>query len=683
MNYMAATGSRPDVTAVRHERYAIVGYGFRMPGGIHTADDFWRLLSQRDFIREPVADRYGRGYEPVLDEPGPSRFASAYEGLMRGDEPYMFDCRLFGMSTREAGVMDPQIRMLLTCTWEAFEQAGWDHARLRNSRTGVFVGAQISSSGNWRPPLGPDEFSLTGTSLDMLPNRISYTFNLMGPSATYFTACSSGATALHAAVTALACGDCDQAVVGAATYLGSAMASACFGNLGVISPDSGCRSFDATANGYMRSEGVFIYLVKPLAAAEADGDRILAVIAGTAVNTAGAADGATGSGPGRMITAPTQHAQVELMRAACARAGISPGEVDYLEAHATGTRVGDRIEGNAIGEVFGGQDRPAPVRVASVKSNLGHMEASAFTCALLKVLLMFEHRTYAPISRHFAVPNPDIDFTGLRVQTECEAFGERPVAVGINSFGFGGANGHCLLTEYRPARAPAYPAPAAPEAGYMLPLSARTPEALRQSARALGECLAGDPAFDLYTLAGNLGRRRTHFAARAAFAAADMPGLVAQLEAFAENPAPAGTVAEGEPQVLMVFAGQGTQWAGCGRDLYASAPAFRKAVDAVDAAWRAHAGSSLRDACFGAPQSRLDQTHLAQPVIFMLEVALVELLKTWGVHADCVVGHSAGEVAAAYAAGIYTLEEATRLIFHRAALQQRTAGSGPDAGRRA
>ena len=659
-------------------RYAIVGYGFRMPGGIYTAEGFWQLLTQREFVREPIARRYGRGYEPVLGNPGPSRFAACYEGLMRGDEPYMFDCRLFGMSTREASVMDPQMRMLLTCTWEALEQAGRDQAGLRNSRTGVFIGAQISSSGNWRPLLGPDEFVITGTSLDMLPNRISYAFNLMGPSAAYLTACSSGATAMHAAITALNAGDCDQAVVGASSFLGSALASAGFGQLGVISPDSGCRSFDATANGYMRAEGVFVYLVKPLAAAERDGDRILAVIAGTAVNTAGAADGAAGSGPGRMITAPTQHAQVELMRAACARAGLSPNDVDYIEAHATGTRVGDRIEGNAIREVFGGETRTVPLRVASVKSNVGHMEAAAFTCALLKALLMFEHRMYAPISRHYAVPNPDIDFTGLRVQTECESFGEGPVTIGINSFGFGGANGHCLLTEYRPEREPAYSRPVAPDAAYLVPLSARTPEALKQSAAALREVLAEEPDFDLYTLAGNLSRRRTHFAARTAFAATGLPELIERLEAFAEDPLPVSTVSDAQtaPRVLMVFAGQGTQWAGCGRELYQTEPVFRRAVDAVDAAWRGHAGFSLRDACFTASSERLDQCQLAQPVIFMIEVALVELLKTWGVYAGCVIGHSAGEVAAAYAAGLCSLEEATRLVFHRATLQQRTAGSG-------
>ena len=565
-------------------RYAIVGYGFRMPGGIGTAGDFWQLLS-------------GRG------------FAAAHEGLMRGDEPYLFDAGLFGLSARAASTLEPSLRMLLTCTWEALEQAGWDHAELPGSRTGMFV-----------------------SSLDVPLGQLSSAFSLMGLPGAYLTACSSGVTALHAAVTALGHRDCDQAIVGAA------------------------------------SEGVFVYLVKPLATAERDGDRILALIAGTAVNTAS-----------------TQPAQASLMRAACARAGLSPGDVDYIEAHATGSLAGDRIEGNAIRAVFGGEDRAVPLRMASVKSNVGHMEAAAFTCALLKVLLMFEHRTYAPVSGQFAVPSPDIDFTGVRVQTECEPFGAGPVTVGINSFGSGGASGHCLLTEYRPDRGRPGRRPAAPDAAYLIPLSARTPEALTQTAAALHDLITNEPApdLDLYTLAGNLSRRRTHFAARAAFAAASLPQLAERLDAFARDPSPAsprpasdGTGRSGPPRILMVFAGQGTQWAGCGRALYDTEPVFRRAVDAVDAAWRDLAGFSLRDACFTASQEDLDEVQLAQPVIFLIEVALAELLKTWGVHPDGVIGHSAGEVAAAYAAGIYSLAEATRLIFHRAVLQQRTAGSG-------
>ena len=368
------------------EPFAIAGYSYRMPGGIRSDEDFWQLLQTRDIVREPITGRYGRGYRPIgkssdLD----SRFASSYEGLIRDGEELLFDCRLFGMSVQEASYMDPQIKLLLTCAWETFERAGWDLHRLRNSHTGVFVGAQMSSAATWRQ-VDVNMFGVPGRSSAMLANRISYHFNLMGPSMACMTACSASLSALHEALNAIRYGDCEQALVGGVTYLGSPSTSIGASALGIIGPDGKCYSFDAAANGYMRSEGVFVVAIKPLAAAERDGDRIHAVIEATALNTAGTADAARGLGQARYITAPTRHAQVAVMRAGCARAGITPHDVDYVEAHATGTQIGDRIEGNAIGEVYGGFERKEPLRLASVKSNVGHMEASAFHCSLLKVV---------------------------------------------------------------------------------------------------------------------------------------------------------------------------------------------------------------------------------------------------------------------------------------------------------
>ena len=253
---------------------------------------------------------------------------------------------------------------------------------MRNSPTGVFIGAQVPAVANWRPQHGATEYSVSGISLAMLANRVSHYFNLMGSSATYCTACSAGLSALHAAMNALACGDCEQALVGAVTYLGSGRLSSSLNLMGVISPEGTCHSFDAEANGYMRSEGSFVFAIKPLAAAERDGDPIYAVIEATVVNAAGAADGTVGLAPGRFISAPTRHAQIQLMHEAPARAGRTPREFDYVDAQATGTEVGDRIEGNAIAEAFGGFERKCPLRVSSVKSNVGHMEAVAFHCAL-------------------------------------------------------------------------------------------------------------------------------------------------------------------------------------------------------------------------------------------------------------------------------------------------------------
>ena len=656
---------------------AIVGYSHRLPGGLRTDEEFWRLLSEREIVREPITDRYGRGYRPIGEFSGPGRFASPWEGLIRDDVEKLFDRGLFGLSQNEMLVMDPQLRMLLTCSWETFERAGWDLHSLRNSGTGVFIGAQVPPVASWRPLRGASPFDVTSISVAMLANRVSYHFNLTGPSTTSCTACSSSLTALHAAMNALHCGDCEQAIVGSVNYLGTTRLSVCFNALGVISPDGKCHSFDAEANGYLRSEGAFTYAIKPLEAAERDGDRICAVVEATAVNAAGAADDSVGLAQGRYITAPTRHAQVQLMQQAAARAGRGPGDFDYIEAHATGTVVGDRIEGNAIASAFGGGPRDVPLRISSVKSNVGHMEAAAFHCALLKVILMMERRVFAPTSRNFLVPNPEIDFEScpMQVQVACEPFPERPVVVGINSFGFGGANGHCVVREYRPPRPIGRSVALAPEAGFMIPLSARTSAALVRSAERLRDTL-GERDIDLYTLAGNLGRRRTHFASRTSFAVKTREDLVAALDAFVRDPAPVAAVDEGERRLTMVFAGQGTQWAGCGRVLYDADPVFRRAVDGIEAHWREHAEFSLREAAFSAPQEALDEVGLAQPVIFMIQCALVELLKTWGVYPDSVVGHSSGEVAAAYASGILSLAEATRLVFHRATQQQPTAGSG-------
>ena len=657
---------------------AIVGYSYRMPGGIRTDADLWRLLYERDIVQEPVIDRYGKGYRPIGGFSGPGRFASPYEGLILDGEELLFDYRLFGMSLYEAENMDPQMKLLLTCTWETFEQVGWDLHSLHNSPTGVFIGTQAPVAGSWRSLHGVNEYSNAGISLAMQANRISYHFNLVGPSMSCCTACSAGLSALHTAMNALRCGDCQQAVVGSANYLGGSASSLGFNALGVISPDGKCYSFDAKANGYMRSEGVFVFAIKPLAAAERDGDPIHAVVEATALNTAGGGDVTGGLASQPSIFTPSRPAQVELMRIAWDRAGCFPQEFDYIEAHATGTPVGDPIEGNAIVEAFSGfKGEEMPLRVSSIKSNVGHMEAAAFHCSLLKVVLMMQRRTFAPISRNFLELNPEIDFGGrnIKVQTSCEPFPERPVVVGINSFGFGGANGHCVVREYRPAQTRIWSVALAPEAGYMIPLSARTSEALVQSARQLQEAL-GEQTADLYTLVGNLSSYRTHFPVRTAFAVRSREELAERLNTFAQEGEPITTVSEGERRLAMVFSGQGTQWAGCGRVLYDADPVFRRVIDAIEEHWREHSDFSLREACFSAPQAALNECELAQPAIFMIQCALVELLKTWGVYPDCVVGHSSGEVAAAYACGALSLAEATQLVYHRATLQQRTAGSG-------
>ncbi len=663
----------------RQKPIAITGYSYRLPGGLYTDEDFWSVLKERKIVQERISDRFGRGYQPIDNMDCFSRFASPYEGLIRNNEESLFDPNLFGISKNECLYIDPQAKMMLNCTWEAFEHAGLNFKNLKNSATGVFIGSETPAIANWRSPLGNNEYSPLAVSLAILANRVSYQFNLMGSSMTYCTACSAGLSALHSALLALNAGDCEMALVGAVHYLGATRYSSGTKQLGVISPDGKCYSFDAKANGYMRAEGCFAFVLKPLESAQHDGDRIFAVIEASAVNSAGAADDATGLTQGRYITAPTRHAQVDLIRTALGRANRDPQEIDYLEAHATGTVVGDRIEGNAISEAFSNSKRNESLRISSVKSNIGHLEPAAFNASLLKVILMMQRRTFAPISQNFLEPNPEIDFEScpMHVLTRCEPFPNRQTVVGINSFGFGGANGHCVVSEYRPKQKRVWSIPLAPESGYMIPISARNSEALIQSVQNLGEFLDKNPV-DLYTLAGNLSRRRTHFGMRTSLCALNVSQLQEKIHNFGDTKKAIASIASTSEtrKIAMIFSGQGTQWVGCGKSLYFVNPVIRKAVDRIDKFWLEHSDVSLREVCFDSTQDQLNEARYAQPVIFMIQCALVELFKTWGVYADVVVGHSSGEVAAAYASGVLTLGEATEVIFHRARLQQRTAGSG-------
>ncbi len=662
----------------RHDdlKVAVVGYAYQMPGGIRNDEDFWKLLCDRSFIQNPIKDRYGRGYLPIGGYFGPNRIISQYEGhVLDGDEG-LLDHKFFGISYNEFMNLDGQTRMLLTNSWQAIEHAGWTLNELHNSKTGVFVGSQTPAVANYRELYGVSEYTVPVGSLAMLANRISYHFNLMGTSMTCCTACSAGLSALHTAMNAIRIGDCEKALVCAVNYLGTARLSCSFSQMGIISPDGACRSFDAEANGYMRSEGAFVYAIKPLSVAENDGDEIYAVIESTTLNTAGSADESMGMAPGRTITAPTIHSQKYLMREAAIRAGRKLVEFDYIEAHATGTEVGDAIEGNAIAEAYGGQDRAAPLRVSSVKSNIGHMEAAAFHGALLKVILMMKHRTFAPTSHNYVIRNPAIDFHScpMVVQTECEDFPERGTVFGINSFGFGGANGHCVISEYRPNKPRQWSIPLAPTNTVMIPVSARNSESLTSLVSDLRNSIYKSCP-DLYTLAGNLSTRRTHFACRTAFTVNNHQELIEALDTFPDNH-PTSMVDENNDRLVMVFTGQGAQWKGCGRELYDANPVFKRVIDAIDDIWRTHSSFSLRDACFNAKQAHLDECKLAQPVTFLLQCSILELLKTWGVYPDCVIGHSSGEVAAAYATGALSLEDATHLVYARSSLQQRTAHSG-------
>jgi thioester reductase-like protein len=659
---------------------AIIGYSHHLPGGIKTDDDFWQLLKQRNIVQVDIATRYGPGLAPCDGQYAPNKLASRFESLITDDDDLKFDSKFFAMSHIEAANADPQHKMMLLCCWEASEMAGLDLHRLKNSDTGVYIGTQSSAAGNWRPVGGPNDFSIIGSCSEMLANRVSYFFNLMGPSASYFTACSAAITALHAAVNGLSLGECSLAFFGGANYLGSASASSGFNALGVISPEGVCKSFDDTANGYLRGEGVFGYVLKRLSDAERDGDKIYGVIRGVHTNTAGGTLDVAGLGAGRYITAPTAYGQIKLLVDAYARAEISLESLHYFEAHATGTQLGDAIEGNAIGKFFEHKGRRKPLHVSSVKSNIGHLEAASFTAGLLKALLMLQHRQFAPISKNFKTPNHNIPFESynLNVLTECEPFPDEPVRIGINSFGFGGSNGHCIIEEYRPEITYSYsthPVPNVKAPYALIPLSAKSHEALVSMSQDLVQRLEQWDV-SLYDLAANLSTRRTAFPCRKTLSVNSISALQQQLNDFVSQETQTVPALESEPRLLMIFPGQGAQWAGCGIALYKNNVVFAKVVDTFDSYWLHYADFSIKEAMFSATQDELTECALAQPVTCMIQIALFESFKAWGVHPDGVLGHSAGECAAAYASGLFTLEQVCRLVYIRSRLQQTTAGSG-------
>jgi acyl transferase domain-containing protein/acyl carrier protein len=655
------------------------------------------LESGVDAITEVPAERWDvrAFYDPDSSRPGKtySRWGGFVEGIDR------FDPHFFGIAPREAALMDPQQRLLLEVAWEGLEDAGLPLERVAGSRAAVFIG--ISSfdypvlGTSFRDRGGIDAYSNTGGSLSIAANRISYALDLRGPSAAVDTACSSALVAVHLACRSIWEDGAPLALAGGVNALLLPDWYVGFCRAGMLSASGRCRAFDAGAGGFVRSEGAGVVVLKPLAQALADGDRVYAVIRGTAVNQ----DGRT---PG--MTVPSQEAQEALVRAACHDAGVPPRAVRYVEAHGTGTPVGDPIEARALGTVLS-EGRPAgqPCLVGSVKTNIGHLEAGAGIAGLIKVALALHHRRI-PGNLHFERPNPAIDFDALRlrVPTRCEPWpaGDGPALAGVNAFGFGGTNAHVVLQEAPPAheaersyrngvaRANGYHGganglgasrngsrvdrPVAGAQAWLVPVSARGPEALRESARTWAEFVGRCPDdVGLDAIAASAALRRTHHDHRLAIVAASKAELAERLREFAEGRAPAG-LAEGRaaaarrPRVAFVCSGQGPQWWAMGRQLLRDEPTFRAAVARCDTFVRRLAGwSLLEELTADESRSRMTVTAVAQPCLFALQVALAELWASWGVRPEAVVGHSVGEVAAAYIAGVFGLEDAVRVIVHR------------------
>ncbi|RQR39208.1 type I polyketide synthase [Burkholderia sp. Bp9142] len=662
-----------------NKQIAIIGMACRFPGGVESPDDFWQLLrDERDAVTAIPPDRFGTAFyqHPSKREPGKSYTFAA--GVV--DDVAGFDAEFFGISPREAAQMDPQQRLLLELAWEAFEDAGVRPAAMRGRDCGVFVGVAGMDYGNRNMDdmNTIDPYSATGNTLSIASNRVSYLFDLRGPSMSVDTACSSSLVALHQAVRALQSGETAMALAGGVNLLLHPFGFVSFSKASMLSPRGRCRAFDATGDGYVRAEGGAFVLLKPLDQALADGDTIHAVIAGSGVNSDGHSHGG--------INVPAAATQADLLRTVYRRAGVDPRTLAYLEAHGTGTAVGDPIEARAlIDAVSGGRPGSDPLLIGSVKTNIGHLETASGMAGLLKAVLCLKHRA-VPRSLHFDTPNPGIDFEGGRLRvvdrfTPLER-GDAPLTIGINSFGFGGTNAHVVITE-AVAAAPAAQSAARIDAPLPpLVLTARSPAALEAvAARHLARLQSGA---DWTALAAAAARRRQWLEHRAVVAPADRAEGLAALTALAEPsehglPACAvqGLAVEGDAPVAFVYAGNGCQWAGMGKRLYAEDAVFRAALDEVDVLWRADGNASLIEVmCEGVDAAWLAATENAQPLLFAMQVGITRVLTARGIRFDAAVGHSVGEIAAAWASGALTLAEAVRVIRIRSGAQGLTRGAG-------
>jgi len=655
---------------------AVIGAACRFPGA-GDLTEFWSLLlSGTDAIGPMPEERWDVAANFHPDPTRPGKMYSRGGGFIADIDK--FDASFFGISPREARRIDPQQRILLELTWDAMENAGIVPGRLAGSQTGVFVGISFSDYAALQREDADnvDAYVMSGSAVSNAANRISYIFDLHGPSFAVDTACSSSLVAVHEACVSLWRGESTVAIAGGINALLSPSGFIGFSKAHMLSPTSRCHAFDASGDGYVRSEGGGVVLLKPLAQAIADGDPIWAVIAGSGVNSDGRTTG---------LAMPNPVAQEALLRQVYRDAEVDPASVAYIEAHGTGTSVGDPVECTALGHVFGAA-RPAgdPCRIGSVKTNIGHLEPASGVAGLMKVLLALRHREL-PRSLHLSTPNPQIPFAelNLAVVTKKTRLASGPLVMGVNSFGFGGTNAHIVLREPEPGAASAAKAAVAgttkSEIAPLL-ISASRDEALSALALRYAGLLRSAGAPPLPALCRAAATQRTHHSRRLAVFGANGSEIAAKLEAFATGESVPLTVTGQAPasaaRLAFVFSGNGSQWRGMGSTLLAD-PLSAEWIGRVDAALRPHLGWSVKELLQSSePDDLYDRTEYAQPALFALQVAVFEWLRANGIEAEAMLGHSVGEIAAAYAADILPLPEACRVIAVRSQAQQRTAGAG-------
>jgi acyl transferase domain-containing protein/acyl carrier protein len=663
----------------RTEPIAIVGLGCRIPGGASDPASLWRLLRDgTDAITETPEDRWDPAAVDDPDPETPGKVTTRWGGYL--DEIGHFDPYFFGISPREAACMDPQQRLLLEVAYEALENAGQPLEELSRSATGVFMSLMSNDYAflQFSDPSRLGMYTGTGSTHSIAAGRLSFLLDLCGPSLVVDTACSSSLVAVHLACQSLRNRECDLALAGGANVVLSPTFTIIASKMNMLARNGRCKTFDASADGFVRGEGCGVVALRRLSDALAREDRIWAIIRGSAVNHDGRTNG---------LTAPNGRSQEELLRKALHNARLTPEKVGYIEAHGTGTSLGDPVEMEALAEVYGKADssgRPCPV--GAIKTNVGHLEAAAGVAGLLKAVLSLTHEAIVP-NLHFRELNPHIKLEGSRftIPTELLAWpaSAEPRRAGVSSFGWSGTNCHVIIEE--PPPTPALDPQERAGEPLLLTLSARSSQALRALAGAYQELVTPrEPAvpFSLADVCRAAALRRSHHDHRLSIVARTNEQAVGGLAAFLENQAHPGVafgakISERKHKIAFIFPGQGSQWPGMGARLLEREPVFRDTIARCEEAMRSHVDWSLaRELTAHEGQSRLSEIDVVQPLLFAMQVALAALWRSWGVEPTAVVGHSMGEIAAAHVAGTLSLEDAARIICQRSRILKRVSGLG-------